>query len=291
MMKKWIAGLLIAASLCLCGCGGSEPVAEAKIGENYEVFESDSEIPEFSGEPYYVINDNVPYFTEEDYADESYEFYSELDELGRCGMVIGNIGSDLMPTEERGNIGHIKPTGWHSVQYDHVDGKSLYNRCHLIGFQLTAENDNEKNLITGTRYLNVQGMLPFENMIADYIHETDNHVLYRVTPIFEGDNLVAHGVQMEAISVEDEGDGICFNVFAYNNQPGVGIDYATGENWLEKSESGKTESFILNTNTKKYHLPTCTSAQDMKAENKGEFKGSRADLEAQGYEPCGNCKP
>lgn len=302
-MKKLILGLLLSAVLCFGGCMGSESAEETKSGENYEVFEeeasseeyAEAEIPPFSGDPYIVINDNIPAFSETDYAEESYEYYSELDDLGRCGVVIANIGSDLMPTEERGNIGHIKPTGWQSVQYDNVDGKSLYNRCHLIGFQLTAENDNEKNLITGTRFMNVQGMLPFENMIADYIHETDNHVLYRVTPVFEGDNLVASGVQMEALSVEDDGEGICFNVYAYNNQPGIGIDYATGDNWPEEEmvseESTKKESFVLNTNTQKYHLPSCNSVQDMNPENKEEFTGSRADLESQGYEPCGNCKP
>lgn len=302
-MKKLILGLLLSAALCFGGCMGSESAEETKSGENYEVFEeevsseeyAEAEIPPFSGDPYIVINDNVPAFSETDYAEKSYEYYSELDDLGRCGVVIANIGSDLMPTEERGNIGHIKPTGWQSVQYDNVDGKSLYNRCHLIGFQLTAENDNEKNLITGTRFMNVQGMLPFENMIADYIHETDNHVLYRVTPVFEGDNLVASGVQMEALSVEDDGEGICFNVYAYNNQPGIGIDYATGDNWpeeeIESEESAKKERFVLNTNTQKYHLPSCNSVQDMNPENKEEFTGSRADLESQGYEPCGNCKP
>lgn len=192
-----------------------------------------SAIPEFKDSAYYVMNNNIPYFAVSSDMTDSFEVYGELDELGRCTIVYANIGQDLMPTEERGNISSVKPTGWKSVKYDFVDGKSLYNRCHLIGWQLTAENANRKNLITGTRYLNVIGMLPFENMIADYIKETNNHVLYRVTPLFEGDNLVAHGVLMEAWSVEDEGEGVCFNVYAYNNQPGVVIDYATGENWAE----------------------------------------------------------
>lgn len=190
------------------------------------------DIPAYSGEPYVVLNNNIPTFTKEDMSTASFEIYGDLDDLGRCTIAYANVGTDLMPTEKRGSISSVKPTGWHSVQYDIVDGKSLYNRCHLIGFQLTGENANKKNLITGTRYLNVDGMLPFENMISDYVKETDNHVLYRVTPIFQDDFLVAHGVQMEAWSVEDEGDGVCFNIFAYNIQPGVEIDYATGESRL-----------------------------------------------------------
>lgn len=187
-------------------------------------------VPEFTDQPYVVINNNVPFFTEEEKATQDvFEYYSELDSLGRCGMAIANVCKELMPTGERGNIGQIKPTGWQTAKYDHVDGNYLYNRCHLIGFQLTGENANEKNLITGTRYMNVDGMLPFENMIDDYVDETENHVLYRVTPVFEGEELVARGVLMEAYSVEDEGEGICFNVYVYNNQPKVVIDYATGE--------------------------------------------------------------
>lgn len=189
-------------------------------------------IPPYDGMPYVVLNDNQPSFTEEDMTDVSYEFYSDLDELGRCGVTEACIGRDLMPTEKRGDISSVKPTGWVQNQYDFVDGKSLWNRCHLIGFQLAGENANECNLITGTRYLNVEGMLPFENLVADYVKETDNHVLYRVIPAFQGTELVARGVQMEAYSVEDSGDGVCFNVFCYNVQPGVEIDYATGDNWL-----------------------------------------------------------
>lgn len=192
-----------------------------------------SAVPEFSGEPYVVINDNEPFFTEDDMTDESYEEYAPMDELERCTHTMACIGRDLMPTEERGNIGYVKPSGWQVAKYDFVDGKYLYNRCHLIGFQLTGENANRENLITGTRYMNTEGMLPFENMVADYIKETDNHVLYRVTPIFEEDNLLASGVLMEAKSVEDEGEGICFNVYCYNAQPGVIIDYSTGESFFE----------------------------------------------------------
>lgn len=189
-------------------------------------------IPDFSGTPYVEVNGNIPYFTDKDMTTESYETYAELDALGRCGVVMSCIGRDLMPTEDRGSIGQIKPSGWHTVKYDTVDGKYLYNRCHLIGFQLTGENANRKNLITGTRYMNTEGMLPFENMVADYIKETDNHVLYRVTPVFEGNELVARGVLMEAKSMEDNGAGILFCVYVYNNQPGIQIDYLTGESKL-----------------------------------------------------------
>ncbi|MCD7748481.1 MAG: DNA/RNA non-specific endonuclease, partial [Oscillospiraceae bacterium] len=225
----------------------------------------------------------------------SFERYSELDALGRCGAAFANVGTDLMPTEERGDISSVKPTGWHSVQYDFVDGSYLYNRCHLIGYQLTAENANEQNLITGTRYLNVEGMLPFENLVADYVQETENHVLYRVTPIFEGDNLVASGVQMEAMSVEDEGDGVLFNVYCYNVQPGVVIDYATGDSWEDDSaateDSTEETTYILNTSGKKFHYPTCSSVDQISEGNRQEYTGSRDDLIAQGYEPCKRCNP
>ena len=209
---------------------------EVERYENSKTPSADSveEIPPFSGEAYIAINGNIPFFVEEEYTTESYEYYSELDELGRCGVTEACIGIDIMPTEDRGDIGSVKPSGWKSVKYDIVDGKYLYNRCHLIGFQLAGENANKKNLITGTRYLNIEGMLPFENMVADYVQETENHVLYRVTPIFEGDDLVAQGVVMEGWSVEDEGEGICFCVFAYNAQPGIEIDYTTGESRLSE---------------------------------------------------------
>ncbi len=185
-------------------------------------------VPEFSGEAYVVINQNRPEFAQTDHTTEAYEYYSPLDILGRCGYTMACLGQELMPTGDRGAIGMIKPSGWHTVKYDFVDGKYLYNRCHLIGFQLAGENANEQNLITGTRYMNTEGMLPFENMVADYITQTGNHVLYRVTPVFDGDNLLARGVQIEALSMEDNGSGICFNVYCYNAQPGVTIDYATG---------------------------------------------------------------
>lgn len=289
-----------------------------------------ADVPAYSGEPYTAVNNNEPYFTSDNLTTEAFENYSELDALGRCGVAYANVCLETMPTEKRGSISEVKPTGWHSVKYDNVDGKSLYNRCHLIGYQLTAENANQQNLITGTRYLNVDGMLPFENMVADYVKETDNHVLYRVTPIFTGDNLVADGVLMEGYSVEDEGDGICFCVYAYNVQPGITIDYATGNSWLS-SENGNSDSssggnsavsqsaadksgtqqaavqtesvketsapvstgteYILNTNTKKFHYPSCSSVKQMKASNKKEYTGSRDDLIAQGYDPCKKCNP
>lgn len=188
-----------------------------------------SQIPTYQGAPYIVINDNKPYFNEKDLTRESFEEYSELDELGRCGVAFANIGQDIMPIEERGSIGSVKPTGWHTVKYKNIDGKYLYNRCHLIGYQLTGENANKRNLITGTRYMNVEGMLPFENMVADYVKETNNHVLYRVTPFFEDNHLLASGVFIEAMSVEDKGTDISFHVYVYNVQPDITIDYATGE--------------------------------------------------------------
>ena len=194
-----------------------------------------------------------------------------------------------MPTEDRESISSVTPTGWINRQYD---GEYLNNRCHLIGFQLTGENANEENLITGTRYMNVDGMLPFENLVADYVTETDNHVLYRVTPVFEGQNLVASGVQMEAWSVEDEGDGVCFNVYVYNVQPGVTIDYATGESWQEGAEPSDGDvTYILNTSSHKFHYPDCAGVANMSDANKETYTGSREDLIAQGYEPCGQCKP
>ena len=239
-----------------------------------------------------VLADNVPGFTKEELTSKSYETYSPLDRLGRCGVAQACVGTDLMPTEERGSIGSVKPTGWQTVKYDCVDGKYLYNRCHLIGYQLSGENANKENLITGTRYMNVDGMLPFENMVADYVKETGNHVLYRVTPIYDGDNLVAGGVQMEALSVEDGGEGICFNVYVYNCQPGVSIDYATGESQLDENAISDVEaSYILNRNSKKFHLPSCSGASSISEANRQEYTGSRDELLVRGYEPCGSCKP
>lgn len=278
--------MFLLLSLVLTGCPALETSTET-LSFSLE------DIPAFSDEPYVVINDNQPDFPEEDQATNSFESYSPLDALGRCGVAYANVGVDLMPTEERGDIGQVKPTGWHTVKYDIVDGKYLYNRCHLIGYQLTGENANEENLITGTRYMNVDGMLPFENMVADYVQETENHVLYRVTPIFEGENLVASGVQMEAWSVEDDGEGVCFNVYVYNNQPGITIDYATGESWLteEGQATGEEADYVLNTSSKKFHLPDCSGVSSMSESNRQDYTGAREDLIAQGYSPCGICNP
>lgn len=198
-------------------------------------------VPAFSGKPYVVLDDNQPRFSAKDKKRRSaYESYAPLDSLGRCGVAFACLCKGTMPTEKRGEIGQVRPSGWHTVKYDTVDGKYLYNRCHLIGYQLSAENANTRNLITGTRYLNTQGMLPFENLVADYIKETGNHVLYRVTPIFSGDDLVAKGVEMEAWSVEDGGDGVCFHVYCYNNQPEIKIDYATGDSHTTDGRTGTT---------------------------------------------------
>ena len=193
------------------------------------------DIPEYNGNPYVVINENEPTFTENEYTNISFEKYSELDFLGRCGEAYANIGVDLMPTEKRGSIGMVKPSGWHTIKYDIVDGKYLYNRCHLIGYQLTGENANEKNLITCTRYMNTKGMLPFEDMVADYVKKTNNHVLYRVRPIYNENDLVAKGVEMEAFSIEDYGDGVKFHVFVYNVQEGIIINYNNGDSHLKSN--------------------------------------------------------
>lgn len=248
-------------------------------------------VPAYSSDPYVTINNNKPYFTDDDYTTTSYEYYSDLDSLGRCGVCMASIGRDLMPSEERGPIGNVRPSGWHTVKYDNIDGNYLYNRCHLIGYQLTGENANVNNLITGTRYLNVQGMLPFENMTADYIKETGNHVLYRTTPVFGGDNLVADGVLLEGYSVEDNGAGVCFNVFCYNVQPGIEIDYATGDSSQTELPAAITQTYVLNTNTMRFHMPDCSSVSQIKEKNKQIFKGNRDDIIAQGYTPCRQCNP
>lgn len=255
-----------------------------------------SNVPEFSGEAYVVINDNNPYFSETDKVrTDAFETYSELDSLGRCGVAYANICKEIMPTEKRGEIGSVKPSGWKSVRYDNVDGKSLYNRCHLIGYQLAGENANKKNLITGTRYLNVEGMLPFEDIVDDYVDETGNHVLYRVTPIYDGDNLLAAGVLMEAYSVEEKGDGITLCVYCYNVQPDININYANGDSSAvsESTEikDGEEHTYILNTSSKKFHEPGCESLNQMTDKNKQEFVGSRDEIISKGYSPCKSCNP
>ncbi len=203
-------------------------------------------IPAYDGKAYVAVNNNEPFFTDSDMTTTAFENYSDLDSLGRCGVAYANICKEIMPTEERGKIGMIKPSGWHTVKYDVIKDRYLYNRCHLIGYQLAGENANPKNLITGTRYLNVEGMLPFENLVADYVNNTGNHVLYRVTPMFSGSNLVANGVLIEAKSVEDNGGGILFNVYCYNVQPGIGINYENGDSWLDgttpQQQSAQTDT-------------------------------------------------
>lgn len=275
-----LALLFVALSLSFSACTRME----RKAGESAASLE---ELPEYGGEPYAVLADNMPGFSSEDMTEESFERYSDLDSLGRCQAAYANVGKDLMPTEKRGRIGQVKPSGWQTAKYDIVDGKYLYNRCHLIGYQLTAENANEKNLITGTRYMNVEGMLPFENMVADYVKETGGHVLYRVTPVFEGEGLLAKGVQMEAYSVEDAGEGVCFNVFVYNVQPGIGIDYATGENWLEEDGAaapveGQAE-IRGNRQSKIYHCPGQAAYDEMEdSKNLILFESEQEALDA-GY--------
>ncbi len=254
-------------------------------------------VPAYSDKLFVEINNNVPFFDEDDHTTTSYEKYADLDSLGRCGVAMACLGKDLMPTGERGDIGSVTPSGWWQASYDIVDGKYLYNRSHLIGWQLAGENENNKNLITGTRSFNQLGMLPFENMVADYIKETNNHVLYRVTPIYVGNELVARGALMEAWSVEDGGDGICFNVFVYNAQPGIEIDYATGQSHLKGEEpptlddNGEAVDFVANKSTKKFHKPDCSWVEKTKEENRLYITSTREQMIADGYSPCGTCNP
>lgn len=305
--------------------GSSTSKVAESTAANSEGFVSLDQIPEYSGSPCVELNGNVPYFNAADYPDESFESYAPLDNLGRCGECAALVGEETMPTEKRGSIGQVKPSGWVMHKYDWVDGKYVYNRCHLLGYQLTAENANVRNLITGTRSMNVDGMEPYESKVAQYVKSTGNHVLYRVTPLFEGDELVARGVVMEAQSVEDDGAGISFCIYCYNVEPGVAIDYATGENWAdgsmgsgESSDSSSASSqsagsaaagaaaasgssassgdqvsasYVLNTNTRKFHYPSCSSVSRMSDANKQYFEGSREEVIAQGYEPCKRCNP
>jgi len=276
-------------------------------------------IPAYDGKAYVAVNNNEPFFTDSDMTTTAFENYSDLDSLGRCGVAYANICKDIMPTEERGKIGMIKPSGWHTMKYDVIKDRYLYNRCHLIGYQLAGENANPKNLITGTRYLNVEGMLPFENLVADYVNNTGNHVLYRVTPMFSGSNLVANGVLIEAKSVEDNGGGILFNVYCYNVQPGVGINYENGDSWLDGSQAGasagdtgssgsitgsaasgsyssaaensaadssNSETMVHITATgKKYHRAGCRTLK------KSDTEVTLDEAKSMGLSPCGICNP
>ena len=261
-------------------------------------------IPAYDGRAYVAVNNNEPFFTDSDMTTTAFENYSDLDSLGRCGVAYANICKDIMPIEERGKIGMIKPSGWHTVKYDVIKDRYLYNRCHLIGYQLAGENANPKNLITGTRYLNVEGMLPFENLVADYVNNTGNHVLYRVTPMFSGSNLVANGVLIEAKSVEDNGGGILFNVYCYNVQPGVGINYENGDSWLDgttgsassgsdssaaensAADSSNSETMVHITATgKKYHRAGCRTLK------KSDTEVTLDEAKSMGLSPCGICNP
>ena len=288
-------------------------------GDSWEKTVTLEDIPAYAGSPYTEIHDNVPFFNDEDLTAGAFESYSDLDALGRCGTAFANVCRAIMPTEKREEIGSVRPTGWHTVKYDGIDGNYLYNRCHLIGYQLSGENANEKNLITGTRYMNVEGMEPFENMVADYVKETDGHVLYRVTPLFEGNNQLASGVLMEAESEEDRGGSILFNVFCYNVQPGITIDYADGSSsgpaFTGSDAGGKTDgtkdqaperenagdgknlqnqpaeaAYIGNCSTGKFHRPDCRGVARMSDANK-VFFSTRKEAVADGYEPCGICHP
>lgn len=323
--------LVLVLSFCFQGCSGSPFLGTENQNVSDQIQISDAfsvdQVPAYSQQAAITVHENRPYFRLEDFSTAAFESYSSLDSLGRCGTAFACIGQELMPTEKRGSIGSIKPTGWHLVKYAGIDGNYLYNRCHLIAFSLTAENANEKNLITGTRYLNVQGMLPYETTVADYVKATGNHVLYRVTPVFEGNNLLASGVLMEAESLEDGGSGVQFCVYCYNVQPGITIDYAdgtssgpeyTGESWeSQKEQSGtsgiNTKSFqdpgstpgyntenvkdsdstivyVGNSNTMRFHRPDCPSVSEMAEHNKVEFS-SREEALQQGYEPCKRCNP
>lgn len=277
-------------------------------------------IPGWSGYAFCYVNGNVPDFEPDEIWTSTQEYLEPLDSLGRCGTANSCIGQDGMPTEPRGDISSIEPTGWHHDTYEFVEGEALFNRCHLIGHQLSGDDAVPRNLITGTSYLNRSGMLPFENAIASYVKDTGNHVMYRVTPVFIGDELVARGVHMEAVSVEDGGEGLAFNAFCYNAQPGVDIDYRTGDNKLSEdtamlgkylngelivmpntrggipaSEESTADpirtTYILNTNTGKFHYPDCESVKDMSDWNRQEIEAARSELIERGFTPCGNCKP
>ncbi len=271
---------------------GAEVLAQTAVDPAGEGFRLTLDmLGSYDGSPWVAVNDNQPCFPDPSTTKE-FEIYTGLDQKGRCGVAFASVSRNTIPLEERGPIGTVKPSGWQSVKYDFIDGRYLYNRCHLIGFQLTGENANPCNLITGTRYLNVEGMLPFENQVADYVRETGNHVLYRATPLFQGDELVARGVELEAWSVEDQGEGICFHVWCWNVQPGVSIDYATGESALTAElEERQRSSYILNTAQKRFHKPECSAVKGIEEAHKQRVRSTREELIQQGYAPCGRCKP
>ena len=276
---------------------------ETQKGSDFKFTYKD--IPEYNGNPSVIINGNEPAFAEDEITTDVFEKYSELDSLGRCQVAYANLCAELMPTEKRGAIGHIRPSGWHTIKYpEYIEDNYLYNRCHLIAYSLAGENDNEKNLITGTHYMNNDGMQPFELEVLEYLRykNSNAHVLYRVTPIYQDNELVARGVLMEALSVEDKGEGIKFCVFAYNVQPHIEIDYATGDSKIaddakqseiesQTATNSADQKYILNTHTHRFHQPGCRSVSQMSEHNKQEFHGSREELINKGYIPCGSCHP
>ena len=289
-----IINLILVVTLSGCSTAESEPTGTNNTNDKTQLITEN--IPDYTDKIYVEINGNKAEFSDEDKKrTDAFELYTDLDELGRCGAAYANICKELMPTEKRGSIGMIKPSGWQLAKYDSVDGKYLYNRSHLIGFQLAGENANEKNLITGTRYFNVLGMLPFENEVAEYVKETNNHVLYRVTPIFKDTELVARGVKIEAYSVEDSGKGVEFNVFVYNVQPDITINYQDGtssgsgqivDGVVKDNEEHDSEAVIGNKNTKVYHDGDCGSLP--KEENRVHFNNENEAIDA-GYTPHSNC--
>lgn len=302
-LTKWILPVLLCISL-LSGC---QPLASNQTTDTETTSQTTqasdiqedilSDIPAYTDTPIHICNNNDPTFTQQEITDDAYESYSDLDDLGRVGTATACLGPETLPTEDREDISSITPTGWINHSYNTVDGGYLYNRCHMIGFQLSGENANEENLFTGTRYMNVDGMLPYENQTKEYIDETDNHVMYRVTPDFENDNLVCDGVLMEAYSVEDNGSGLSFCIYVYNVQPGITIDYTTGENYTSNTTQTsdttdtKNTTYMLNTNSKIIHIPSCNSVAKMADHNKKEYTGSYEALIKEGYHPCQNCNP
>lgn len=288
------------------------PVQEVQANPTPKGFSYSKNVPKWNGKRSFVkVHGNKPYFTAKELKNHrSYEKYGALDSEGRCTKTVACIGTDLMPTARRGAIGMVRPTGWHTVKYQGIEGNYLYNRCHLIGYQLTGENANERNLITGTRYLNIEGMLTYEDKVADYLHaHPSRHVLYRVTPVFKGRDLLARGVLMEGESVEDKGSGVKFCIFCYNVQPGISIDYSDGsskgkeytgstsstrhktENSRSRQNNTGAHTYVLNTNTKKFHKPSCSSVRLMADHNKLTVKRRRKDLINEGYSPCKRCNP
>ena len=295
---KQICSNIIIGILLLCSVTGIKVnAATVDLGK----------IPEYTSEASISVNSNKPYFTAADKKIKSFETYSSLDKLGRCGVAYAEISQDIMPTEKRGDIGMVKPSGWHTVKYSCITDRYLYNRCHLIAYELAGENANVKNLTTGTRYLNIEGMLPYENEVTEYVKKTDNHVLYRVTPIFQKNELVVRGVLMEAYSVEDSGKGIQFCKYCYNVQPGVTINYATGDSKetgtsttvsQKKTTQNSTVTvqsssgnYVLNKNSKKIHTPSCSAVPKISKKNKEYSNKSISELESEGYTPCKMCNP